>query len=510
MTDTAPPPDPLPNGPASRPPPTLSDQLGGLGRTYWIANSIEMFERLAYYGLRTVIPIYMVLSRQRGGPEFNHQQKGTIFFWWALITSFLPMFTGGFADRYGYKRVIALACAIDIAAYVTLAHVKSYPLFFLGCLGLSLGSGLFKPGLQGLLAQSIRKDNASVAWGLFYMLVNIGGLLGPMLASHLRAQNWQWVFYSCALVMSSNFILLLLFPEPPRHPHPEHAHHASVLRVLQVSLKHLLEPRLFIFILIFSAFWLMYNQVFDILPNVIDDWVDSAPLLSWLGDVLHVGGWSAAGRAGQQIPQEMLINVNSFLIVLFMVPVAFLTNFVSPLWSMIIGMTVSAVGTLVLGNTQVGGLVVLGIAIFTFGEMAASPKLKEYIAGIAPAHRKGLYMGYSEVPNGIGWAIGDILSGSLYEHGGDRVNLARQYLVQHLHHSRAAVEALGKDDVLPALARAIHGTPEQATRLLWQTYHPQTMWWWFAGLGGVSILGMVAYHYVIRHLDREARRPAVR
>ena len=82
------------------------------------------------------------------------------------------------------------------------------------------------------------------------------------------------------------------------------------------------------------------------------------------------------------------------------------------------------------------------------------------------------------------------------------------YLIDHLHQSRAAVEALGKDDVLPALARAIHGTPEQATSLLWHTYHPQTMWWWFAGLGGVSIFGMVVYHYVVRHLDRRKRATA--
>ena len=84
----------------------FGQQLRSTNMVFWIANGMEMLERLAYYGLRTVLPIYMVLSVQSGGPEFDHVQKGLIFFWWAAVQSFLPVFTGGYADRYGYKLTV--------------------------------------------------------------------------------------------------------------------------------------------------------------------------------------------------------------------------------------------------------------------------------------------------------------------------------------------------------------------------------------------------------------------
>ena len=77
----------------------LLAQIQSFNAVYWIANVMEMFERLAYFGLRTVLPIYMVLSLEEGGPQFDHIQKGAIYAWWALVQSGLPVFTGGYADR---------------------------------------------------------------------------------------------------------------------------------------------------------------------------------------------------------------------------------------------------------------------------------------------------------------------------------------------------------------------------------------------------------------------------
>ena len=72
------------------------------GSVYWIANWMELVERFAYYGVRTVLPVFMVLSLAEGGPEFNHVQKGDIFAFWAMVQNFVPIFSGVFADRYGY------------------------------------------------------------------------------------------------------------------------------------------------------------------------------------------------------------------------------------------------------------------------------------------------------------------------------------------------------------------------------------------------------------------------
>jgi len=83
-------------------------QTRGLTRPFWVANCMETIERLAYYGVRVVIPIYIAQADEIGGLHFSQSDKGFIFLWWALVQSILPVLTGGFAERYGYKRQIAL------------------------------------------------------------------------------------------------------------------------------------------------------------------------------------------------------------------------------------------------------------------------------------------------------------------------------------------------------------------------------------------------------------------
>ena len=101
------------------------------------------------------------------------------------MQSLVPMFSGGFADRYGYKKTISLSIVLKIIGYLLMATQREfYPVLF-GCCVLAFGTAIFKPGIQGSLVQTMSKKNSSVAWGTFYMLVNIGGFLGPPLAHFL-------------------------------------------------------------------------------------------------------------------------------------------------------------------------------------------------------------------------------------------------------------------------------------------------------------------------------------
>ena len=90
--------------------------------TFWVSNWIEVVERFAYYGLRGVLPVFMVLSFEEGGPQFDHVQKGSLYFVWAMVQSFLPALVGGFADRYGYKRFVATSIFIAILGYITMGY----------------------------------------------------------------------------------------------------------------------------------------------------------------------------------------------------------------------------------------------------------------------------------------------------------------------------------------------------------------------------------------------------
>jgi dipeptide/tripeptide permease len=673
----------------------LMDQLQGLDNRFWIVNVMEMFERLAYYGVRAVIAIYMVLPQSMGGPEFTHVEKGMIFAHWAFWQSVLPMFTGGLADRYGHKNTIVVAIVIKIAGYILMATQLDFWGFYTGCMLLAVGTAIFKPGVQGTLAATLRASNASVGWAVFYQLVNIGGFLGPVIAGYLRNTfSWSWVFYSCAVIVSVNFLWLPFYKDTTqdvatRLDDAEQAasfaqlakavsrrlatiwcaiffvvgHICSykmataefdklltglvwvlfvgfatflvmkdelekgrtdVLAVFIVSIVGLFQHRVLWFCLVFAGFWLMFNQVFDLLPNVIDDWVDTSGLIAAAGSafstptvptvialflgvvygcVCGVGvllamrpdhrdtagvppqafvvvsiavmgallfpvmmagasGWAAVGGAlvlgggiasgtklmglpakmlaagtaaigilgaipsirsglmgnaatltkmaeeGAQVNPEWMINMNPGLIVFTMIFFGYLTSFVKPLTSIVIGMVVATAGSVLAGTATIGAACLVGIAVFSIGEMLSSPKKMEFLASLAKKGQEGLFMGYANIPVAIGWVAGSLIAGSAYEENGDKVNLARRYMETKLEMGADFVAGIEKSQVVSTLAEKLGQTPLEVQRLLYETYQPQTLWYDIGKIGMASVVGMIIYAIVIRKLDERSETSA--
>src|SRR6188768_738232 len=138
----------------------------GLGRTIWVLNSIEMWERLAYYNLRVMAPIYIMQADNPGGLHLTAGDKGVIYAWWAIFQSLLPIVTGGYADRFGYKRTLGFALSLMMVGYLMIAFLRdvsfinNYWGFFSGVLVLATGTAFFKPSLQGLIAHNLGKENS--------------------------------------------------------------------------------------------------------------------------------------------------------------------------------------------------------------------------------------------------------------------------------------------------------------------------------------------------------------
>ncbi len=98
---------------------------------------------------------------------------------------------------------------------------------------------------------------------------------------------------------------------------------------------------------------------------------------------------------------------------------------------MVIGMTMATAGVLIAGLTNVGSVFLLGVAGFSFGEMLTGPKKSEYLGLISPPGKKGLYLGYVNIPVGIGGFIGAKLQGYVYGNFGEKAVLAQKYLAEH-------------------------------------------------------------------------------
>ena len=499
----------MPTPPPSESSASLGAQLQSFSRVFWVANTMEMLERLAYYGLRTVLPIYMVLSLEEGGPQFDHVQKGLIYAWWAAVQSGVPVFTGGYADRYGYKLTVAIAIAIKIVGYLGMAyavpmaammtggesasvpgHDATFYLFTAGAMMLALGTAVFKPGLQGIIGTQLNKENGSVGWSVFYQLVNVGGFLGPFLAGYMRLLDWQWVFISCAVIVALNYVFLFVFPEPDKPNVEQTTGFMGAMKVLWQSAIGICEPRLMGFLVIFSGFWAMFHQLFDLLPNYIDDWVDSTMVADAIARPI-LGELPV--EWGGNLPQEYMINLNAGMCMLLAFLIGFLTGKVRSMTAMIAGIIVAAGAIYSLGLTTNGWFILLAIATFSLGELMSSPTKMRYFNNIAPPGKKGLYLGYINATGGIGWALGSVIAGSMYEEGGDKVVLARRYMAQELGQGEGVVEALEKTAVLPRLMELTGQDAAGVRELLYTTYDPGFVWTHFALIGVVSMIGLIAY-----------------
>ncbi|MGA2296785.1 MAG: MFS transporter, partial [FCB group bacterium] len=133
----------------------LLSEIKQIPSVFWLLNLLQMLEKLAYWCVLLQMPIYIAQKDIPGGLHWEQMSKGIIFFWWALVQNIVPIFSGGFADKYGRKKVMMLAFIIIAIGYLLLGTQKDYNIFLCGTIILGFGSGLFKPALQGAVAKTL-------------------------------------------------------------------------------------------------------------------------------------------------------------------------------------------------------------------------------------------------------------------------------------------------------------------------------------------------------------------
>jgi len=488
----------------------ISDRRTIMGFTigYWMLNVIEMFERLAYYSVRSVVALYIMQADDPHGLHFTAADKGTIYAFWFGFQSILPTFTGGFADRYGYKKSLFVSITLNIIGYILMGTLTSYSGFLLGVIVLATGTAFFKPSIQGSLAHNLTKKNSSLGWGVFYWIVNVGAASAPVLANFIRTDiSWQALFFTAAAIMSLNYLMLFTFKDFESGADKTQ----GPLKVLIKTLRNLGDMRLVTWLLIMSCFWLMMYALWDLQPNFVTDWNDSSDVAGLIRSVPFLPeGWVVETDRGPQVPQELLINLNAVLIVLLVIPISYLVRKMRTLESMVIGMTMATAGVLISGLTNVGSIFLLGVAGFSFGEMLTGPKKSEYLGLISPPGKKGLYLGYVNIPVGIGGLVGAKLQGYFSGNFGEKAVLAQKYQAEHTDFLQGAVwngkvasldATLGvpRTDAFLKLQEVTGLDAVAATDLLWNTYSPgPNVWYPFAGIGVAAIIALVVFARMAR------------
>lgn len=476
---------------------TFRQQMASFPAAFWVANVIELIERFSFYGVRMIAALYIVTETERGGLGFTNADKGIFFGVWAFIQCILPMFTGGFSDRYGYRASLMVAFGINIVGYGMLAYVHTWWGVMAACCLIGVGTAIFKPPLHGTLAHCVNESNSSVGWGMFYQVVNIGGFIGPIVCGYLRLLEWRYAFFVAAGIIFLNVLVTGFFLKDyakGRHTEDD-GKGKGPGRVFAEAMSTLADVRFVVFLAIFSGFFFMFMQLFDQLSIFIDQWVDTNDVATFMANVTGLAFFEGLAANGGQFNPEWIIQADSASIILLVLIISYITGKFRHISAMIVGMFIACAGLIYAGTATTGWACVLGIFIFSIGEMACSPKFSEYIGLMATPDKKALYMGYSNIPWAVGWGAANLLGGPLYQAMSDKPALARDYLIRQLGQSADAVEGLTRGEFMPALAEALGQTEAAARQVLWNHYHPQNFWYLCMGVGLASTLAMVGYHF---------------
>jgi proton-dependent oligopeptide transporter, POT family len=379
-------------------------------KVFWVANTTEILERFAYYGIYMGFGIYM----QHLG--YTKGQLGFIQSLFLLFSYTIPVISGTLADRYGFKKMLIVSYLAYLPSILLLIFTKSFSGIALTMLTIGLAAGIFKPLISGTVRVVTDKTNKTLGFGIFYAMVNIGGTFGPVVAGNLRAISWNYAFAASAISIGFMFLLTLFFyKEPPRQM--EGVTLKQKITDLGIALS---DVKFLVFLILLGLFfWLPLWSFYNILAIYIDNNLDTASLyitLKWLLGSTIAGFISNVDTHGvRKIMGETIASAGLYII-FFQLLVSRITEKGKAIPVFSSGLFIAALGFVMLAFSVYfnPAFVFLGIILFAVGEMASSPRIQEYITWIAPKEKAGLYMGSNFLATGIGGTLSGITYTSLY------------------------------------------------------------------------------------------------
>lgn len=160
----------------------------------------EMWERFSYYGMRAFLILYMVAPVAAGGLAFSDARAASIYGTYTGSAWAAAIVGGLVADRLlGQYRTVLLGGIIIAAGHFTLAF-KAIGAFYAGLALIALGTGFLKPNVSTLVGSLYPKGDTrrDAGFSIFYMGINLGAFIGPLIAGYLAQEvNWH-VGFACA------------------------------------------------------------------------------------------------------------------------------------------------------------------------------------------------------------------------------------------------------------------------------------------------------------------------
>jgi dipeptide/tripeptide permease len=444
-------------------------------RTFWIANTAELFERAAFYGMFIALTLY--LTRKVG---FSDVEAGYVAACFASVIYLLPTFLGAMADKIGFRRALILAFAVLTVGYALLGAFQYKSTAVVSLALIMFGGAIVKPVIAGTVAKSSDDDHRARAFSIFYQVVNIGAFLGKTVAGDLRERlGLEYInFYAALMAFCALLWVLLFYQNIDTKGTAKSAREAldGLFRVIG-------HVRFMCLILIVAGFWAIQGQLYATMPKYI---------LRLLGEAAK---------------PEWLANINPLVVVILVVPITHLVRRFRPENSIALGLLImpfsmaavassaaveSAAGTSIsiVGSFSVHPITLMfavGIALQGLAECFLSPKFLEYASKQAPEGEVGLYMGYQNLTTFFAWAFGFAISGHLLDRYCPNPETLKEHAPAVYAQWKTAIESGGP-------------MPEAYA-------HAHYIWYVFAAIGVTAFVALLIFKFVTREIDR--RRAAL-
>jgi proton-dependent oligopeptide transporter, POT family len=376
-------------------------------KNFWTVIVMEFFERGSYYGVMSVLSVYLVLDINQGGLGFSKESVGVIKSVITPLLYFLPILSGAIADQFGYRKTLMFAFVVMSLGYFCTSISTSYFAVFLSLLLMVTGAGTFKPIISGTIAKTTDLNNSALGFGIYYWSINLGAFLFPLfLIPFLKGIGWTYIFIMASAFTGSLLLLnIFVYKEPQRSTTPK-----SLVEVFKGMVLVLKDYRFFLMILIYSGFWIMYFQMFDTVLWYLKEYMDMTPVNNFVNSFLSM----FTNNPKWAFDAEHVTVISAGTIIALQLIISNIVKNKKALPTIIIGITFGTIGMGILAISTHAWVFMAGLVVFSIGEMTAHPKFISYVGLIAPEDKKALYLGYSFLYGVIGSGIGGILGAYTY------------------------------------------------------------------------------------------------
>jgi POT family proton-dependent oligopeptide transporter len=386
-------------------------RISSFSKNYWIVILMEFFERGSYYGMMSILSVYMTDQL-----DFSKESVGVIKSTIQPLLYILPILSGAIGERYGYRKTLTFAFIFLGLGYFLTSQTTEYVMVFASLIIMAFGAGAFKPIISGTIARETNEENSTLGFGIYYWSINLGAFLFPLvLVPYIKNTfGWQYVMVASAIGTTSMLIpTFIVYKEPKK---PENT--KTVAEVLKGAVMVLTDVRFIGLIVIYSGFWILYFQMFDSVLWYVQAYVDATSVNNFVNGI-----FSAVGiNLNWKFDVEHVTVINAGTIILLQILVSNIVKHTKALPTMIAGIAMGTIGMAILAiNTNIW-VFILGTVIFSIGEMTAHPKFISYVGLIAPEDKKALYLGYAFLYGVLGSLIGGFLGANLYVYFVDTLN----------------------------------------------------------------------------------------